>query len=185
MLIVPREMMTTGPAPGLAHGIGASAVPRVDNSGRLIEEPARNIRRKKPRVVTAGPPLRSQREAVMGDDVPEVTEWTENGLPQRRSRVTMTLKERYAREAEAQRIAEIARRRDRARPPAPKKQTTEPGLWVEAFMKGVKGEGAGGPDPSAPQGTTPPQGTTSPPGTTPPQGTTQNNHGNADEGGWQ
>ncbi|MEU7645615.1 ATP-binding protein [Streptomyces huasconensis] len=184
VLIVPREMMTTGPAPGLAHGIGASAVPRVDNSGRLIEEPARNIRRKKPRVVTAGPPLRSQREAVMGDDVPEVTEWTENGLPQRRSRVTMTLKERYAREAEAQRIAE-AHAAATAPPPAPKKQTTEPGLWVEAFMKGVKGEGAGGPDPSAPQGTTPPQGTTSPPGTTPPQGTTQNNHGNADEGGWQ
>ncbi|UFQ14643.1 MULTISPECIES: ATP-binding protein [Streptomyces] len=185
VLIVPREMMTTGPAPGLAHGIGASAVPRVDNSGRLIEEPARNIRRKKPRVVTAGPPLRSQREAVMGDDVPEVTEWTENGLPQRRSRVTMTLKERYAREAEAQRIAE-AHAAATAPPPAPKKQTTEPGLWVEAFMKGVKGEGTGGPDPSAaPQGTTPPQGTTSPPGTTPPQGTTQNNHGNADEGGWQ
>ncbi|MEU5582166.1 ATP-binding protein [Streptomyces huasconensis] len=184
VLIVPREMMTAGPAPGLAHGIGASAVPRVDNSGRLIEEPARNIRRKKPRVVTAGPPLRSQREAVMGDDVPEVTEWTENGLPQRRSRVTMTLKERYAREAEAQRIAE-AHAATTAPPPAPKKQTTEPGLWVEAFMKGVKGEGTGGPDPSAPQGTTPPQGTTSPPGTTPPQGTAQNNHGNADEGGWQ
>ncbi|WP_239567813.1 ATP-binding protein [Streptomyces sp. G44] len=172
VLIVPRDMMTTGPAPGLAHGIGASAVPRVDNSGRLIEEPARNIRRKKPRVVTAGPPLRSQRDAVMADDVPEVTEWTENGLPQRRSRVTMSLKERYAREAEAQRIAE-AHAAATAPPPPPKKEQTEPGLWVEAFMKGVKGDGTDDAAPSAPQGTTPPQ------------GTTKNHHGNADQGGWQ
>ncbi|MGV9884868.1 sensor histidine kinase [Streptomyces sp. NPDC003006] len=167
VLIVPRDMMTTDPAPGLAHGIGASAVPRVDSGGRLIEEPVRNIRRKKPRVVTAGPPLRSQRSGAMEDDVPEVTEWTENGLPQRRSRVTMSLKERYAREIEAQRIAEAHAAATAPPPPAPKKEGTEPGLWVEAFMKGVKGETPAEPDPSAPQGTT------------------QNNHGNADEGGWK
>ncbi|WP_420719284.1 ATP-binding protein [Streptomyces sp. NRRL S-1521] len=87
VLIVPREMITTGPAPGLAHGIGASAVPRVDDGGNLIEEPERNIRRKKPRVVTAGPPLRAPLTAAMEDEVPEVTEWTPGGLPQRRSRV--------------------------------------------------------------------------------------------------
>ncbi|WP_030782946.1 ATP-binding protein [Streptomyces sp. NRRL S-920] len=169
VLIVPRDMMTTEPAPGLAHGIGASAVPRVDNGGRLIEEPARNIRRKKPRVVTAGPPLRAPLTATMEDDVPEVTEWTENGLPQRRSRVKISLSERYAREAEAQRVAE-AHAAATAPPPAPpKKEGTEPGLWIEAFMKGVKGD-PDDPDPSAAPGT---------------QGTTQNNHGRADEEGWQ
>ncbi|MEU1018577.1 MULTISPECIES: ATP-binding protein [unclassified Streptomyces] len=174
VLIVPRDMMTTEPAPGLAHGIGASAVPRVDSVGNLIEEPARNIRRKKPRVVTAGPPLRSPLTAtatVREDDVPEVTEWTENGLPQRRSRVTMSLKERYAMEAEAQRAAEA--HAATTAPPPPRKEGAEPGLWVEAFMKGVKGDGQAGPDPSAPQGSTPPQ------------GTDRNNHGNADEGEWQ
>ncbi|WP_369217615.1 ATP-binding protein, partial [Streptomyces flavofungini] len=184
VLIVPREMITTGPAPGLAHGIGASAVPRVDNGGKLIEEPERNIRRKKPRVVTAGPPLRSPLTAAMQDEVPEVTEWTSGGLPQRRSRVTMSLSERYAQEAQAQRAAE-AHAAATAPPPLPpqKKEEPEPGLWIEAFMKGVKG------DPAAP-GQTPPQGAAPPEGA-PPQGTTpapeshRNNHGITDEGGWK
>ncbi|APY89181.1 sensor histidine kinase [Streptomyces alfalfae] len=179
VLIVPREMITTGPAPGLAHGIGASAVPRVDDGGNLIEEPERNIRRKKPRVVTAGPPLRAPLTAAMEDEVPEVTEWTPGGLPQRRSRVTMSLSERYAMEAEAQRAAE-AHAAATAPPPVPaqKKHETEPGLWIEAFMKGVKG------DPAAP-GQTPPQGADPAQGTTPAQESHRNNHGIADEGGWQ
>ncbi|WP_447036391.1 ATP-binding protein [Streptomyces sp. DSM 118878] len=179
VLIVPHEMITTGPAPGLAHGIGASAVPRVDDSGNLIEEPERNIRRKKPRVVTAGPPLRSPLTAAMEDEVPEVTEWTEGGLPQRRSRVTMSLSERYAMEAEAQRAAE-AHAAATASPavPAQKKEEREPGLWVEAFMKGIKG------DPAAP-GQEPPQGTDPSQGPDPAQESHRNNHGIADEGGWQ
>ncbi|WP_055567255.1 ATP-binding protein [Streptomyces atriruber] len=182
VLIVPREMITTGPAPGLAHGIGASAVPRVDNSGRTIEEPARNIRRKKPRVVTAGPPLRSPLTATMEDDVPEVTEWTSGGLPQRRSRVKMSLSERYAQEAEAQRIAE-AHAAATAPPPAPKREEPEPGLWIEAFMKGVKGEDPADPDPLPPHAATPEASTTD--SSFPPRGTTQNNHGSADERDWQ
>lgn len=177
VLIVPPDMITTGPAPGLAHGIGASAVPRVDDGGNLIEEPERNIRRKKPRVVTAGPPLRAPLTAAMEDEVPEVTEWTPGGLPQRRSRVTMSLSERYALEAEAQRAAE-AHAAATAPPPVPAQKKSEPGLWIEAFMKGVKG------DPAAP-GQTPPQGTDPAQGTTPAQESHRNNHGIADEGGWQ
>ncbi|MEW2387999.1 ATP-binding protein [Streptomyces venezuelae] len=183
VLIVPREMMTTGPAPGLAHGIGASAVPRVDNSGRTIEEPARNIRRKKPRVVTAGPPLRSPltATATVEDDVPEVTEWTSGGLPQRRSRVKISLAERYAQEAEAQRIAE-AHAAATAPPPAPpKREEPEPGLWIEAFMKGVKGDPDT--DPLPPHAATP-EGTAAD-GSHPPRGTNRNNHGSADERDWQ
>ncbi|WP_234381660.1 hypothetical protein [Streptomyces sp. NRRL S-1521] len=45
-------------------------------------------------------------------------------------------------------------------------------------MKGVKG------DPAAP-GQTPPQGADPAPGTTPAQESHRNNHGIADEGGWQ
>ncbi|MEV0119433.1 ATP-binding protein [Streptomyces sp. NPDC050844] len=176
VLIVPREMISTGPAPGLAHGIGASAVPRVNADGEPIKEP-HGIRRKKPRVMTAGPPLsKSQLTAAMEDDVPEVTEWTSNGLPQRRSRVRTSFSQRVAQEAEDAKYA--AQAAQYAQPPTTpvvpepvkKKEEKEPGLWIEAFMKGVKGDEttAGDPPSSGDQ--------------------TENDHGNADstdEGGWK
>lgn len=174
VLIVPREMITTGPAPGLAHGIGASAVPRVNSEGQPIEE-AHGIRRKKPRVMTAGPPIPKPLTAAMEDDVPEVTEWTTNGLPQRRSRVRTPLSERLAQEAEDERYA--AQRAQYAPPgaapvvPEPvKKEEKEPGLWIEAFMKGVNGDDSAADDPLFPKGHS------------------ENDHGsadNADEGGWK
>ncbi|MEU2560690.1 ATP-binding protein [Streptomyces longispororuber] len=182
VLIVPRDMLTSAPATGLAHGIGASAVPRVDADGKIIEE-ARDIRRKKPRKVTTVPRPSMAFSSSMADEVPEVTEWTANGLPQRRSRVKMSLAERYKQEAEAQRRAEAALAASPAQAaparPAPKKKKEEPppGMWVEAFMAGVKGESPGAgepapaPDPAAPQ-----------------QDRDENDHGStdhADEGGWK
>ncbi|GGO51493.1 ATPase [Streptomyces lasiicapitis] len=175
VLIVPRDMLTSEPAPGLAHGIGAAAVPRVNADGTIIEE-ARDIRRKKPRKVTTVPRPSMPLTASMADDIPEVTEWTANGLPQRRSRVKMSLSERYAQEAEAQRRAEAAMAAAPPPPPQPApKEEKEPGLWIEAFMKGVNGEDptTGDPahDPAAPQ-----------------QVRNHNDHGstdNADEGGWK
>ncbi|MFF9897300.1 ATP-binding protein [Streptomyces longispororuber] len=182
VLIVPRDMLTSAPATGLAHGIGASAVPRVDADGKIIEE-ARDIRRKKPRKVTTVPRPSMSFSSSMADEVPEVTEWTANGLPQRRSRVKMSLAERYKQEAEAQRRAEAALAASPAQAaparPAPKKKKEEPppGMWVEAFMAGVKGESPGAgepapaPDPAAPQ-----------------QDRDENDHGStdhADEGGWK
>ncbi|MEV8018711.1 ATP-binding protein [Streptomyces sp. NPDC086554] len=176
VLIVPREMISTGPAPGLAHGIGASAVPRVNANGEPIKEP-HGIRRKKPRVMTAGPPLsKSQLTAAMEDDVPEVTEWTSNGLPQRRSRVRTSFSQRVAQEAEDAKYA--AQAAQYAKPPTTpvvpepvkKKEEKEPGLWIEAFMKGVKGDETTAGDPP------------------PPGDHTENDHGNADnadEGGWK
>ncbi|MEW2523983.1 ATP-binding protein [Streptomyces sp. NPDC047071] len=174
VLIVPRDMLTAEPAHGLAHGIGASAVPRVNADGTVIEE-ARDIRRKKPRKVTTVPRPSMPLTASMEDEIPEVTEWTANGLPQRRSRVKMPLSQRYAQEAEAQRRAEAAMAAappQAASPPA-QKEEPEPGLWIEAFMKGVNGEDtAERPDgPAAPQ-----------------QNRTENDHGStdhADEGGWK
>ncbi|WP_078964760.1 ATP-binding protein [Streptomyces aureocirculatus] len=175
VLIVPREMITPEEAPGVAHGIGASAVPRVNEDGTFIEE-ARDIRRKKPRKVTTAPRPSMPIGLSMEDEVPEVTEWTANGLPQRRSRATMSLSERYAQEAEAQRRTEAA---IAAQPPAPlvpaKKEEKEPGLWVEAFMAGLNGDapparGSAG-DQAAKE-----------------QSRDQNDHGstdNADEGGWK
>ncbi|MFD9905340.1 ATP-binding protein [Streptomyces sp. NPDC059063] len=176
VLIVPRDMLTADSAPGLAHGIGASAVPRVNADGTIIEE-ARDIRRKKPRKVTTVPRPSMPLSASMEDEIPEVTEWTANGLPQRRSRVKMPLSERYAQEAEAQRRAEAAMQSAPPPPPPPvrKHEEKEPGLWIEAFMKGVNGEDPGtgdhANDPAAPQ-----------------QVRTENDHGStdhADEGGWK
>ncbi|MFD7316186.1 sensor histidine kinase [Streptomyces sp. NPDC059883] len=84
VLIVPRDVVTTGPAPGIAHGIGASALPRGSGAGLPTTDvlrPANRVPRPatgpQPSVPVAGP---------MEDDIPVVTEWTENGLPQRRSR---------------------------------------------------------------------------------------------------
>lgn len=177
VLIVPREMLTTGPAPGLAHGIGASAVPRVNSEGVPIEE-AHGIRRKKPRVMTAGPPLPKSSSAAMEDDIPEVTEWTSNGLPQRRSRVRTSLAERIAQEAaDAKYAAQRAQYSPQAAAPVvpepAKKEEKEPGLWIEAFMKGVNGDDSTADDPLLPKGHS------------------ENDHGtadsadNADEGGWK
>ncbi|MFI8932016.1 ATP-binding protein [Streptomyces sp. NPDC053474] len=174
VLIVPRDMLTTAPAHGLAHGIGASAVPRVNADGTVIEE-ARDIRRKKPRKVTTVPRPSMPLSASMEDEIPEVTEWTANGLPQRRSRVKMPLSQRYAQEAEAQRRAEaaMAAAPPQAVSPPVQKEEPEPGLWIEAFMKGVNGEDtADRPDDPAP----------------PQQHRTENDHGStdhADEGGWK
>ncbi|MFF3749150.1 sensor histidine kinase [Streptomyces sp. NPDC002018] len=85
VLIVPRDVITTGPAPGIAHGIGAAAGPR----GSAVDLPTKDILRPEKRVPrpAAGPRRSAPALAAAADDgLPVVTEWTENGLPQRRSR---------------------------------------------------------------------------------------------------
>ncbi|MFJ9040608.1 ATP-binding protein [Streptomyces sp. NPDC102406] len=156
VLVVPRDMMSTGPAPGLAHGIGASAVPRVDHNGVPIKE---EPRLKKTRRPTTGP-RPSDPLVAMEDDVPVVTEWRANGLPQRRRKVDTKVIENQ--------IIVTPRHPDLTTPPgsgtgrsapapaAPvpgpgaepeheRPAQPEPGLWVEAFMNGLKPEEGGGP----------------------------------------
>lgn len=145
VIVVPRDMLTeeTEPASGLAHGIGASSVPKVDFGG--VEGPERKPKRRRP---TTGPRIPDS-VAAMEDDVPEVTEWTANGLPQRRSRVKIPFSQRIAEARAAEAEAEAARKAGRpvvdwsasstAARPEPKKDEPEPGLWVEAFMAGLKG----------------------------------------------
>ncbi|GGX49317.1 sensor histidine kinase [Streptomyces fructofermentans] len=143
VLVVPRRMLTEEPAPGLAHGIGAAAVPKVDFGG--VEGPKRVEKKRRP---TTGP--RISTPEGMEDDVPEVTEWTANGLPQRRSRVKVPYSQRVLEARAAAEEAETARREGRpvidwtrsstqVPSPAKKKEEKEPGLWVEAFMAGLKG----------------------------------------------
>ncbi|MDX3454985.1 ATP-binding protein [Streptomyces sp. ME02-8801-2C] len=143
ILVVPSEMLTTDPAVGLAHGIGATAAPKIELGA--LEGPKRPPKKRRP---TTGP--RIPASVSMEDDIPEVTEWTENGLPQRRSRVKTPLSERYARsraaEAEMEANPELRKLWEpESQKKKDKKDEPLPGLWVEAFMEGLKGD----PDPTA------------------------------------
>ncbi|GHD96208.1 sensor histidine kinase [Streptomyces naganishii] len=143
VLVVPGNMMTTDPAPGLAHGIGATSIPRPGEDA--VEGPKRAPKRRRP----TSPRIPAS-VSLEDDDVPEVTEWTENGLPQRRSRVKIPLSQRIAEQAAAER-AEKEGRSVWPTPepePAPAEKEPEPGLWVEAFWDGLKKDNPG-PDPTA------------------------------------
>jgi hypothetical protein len=75
-----------------------------------------------------------------------VTEWTPGGLPQRRSRVKVPLSQRFAEARAEQEAAEATGIPSPWSPePVPEEKEPEPGLWVEAFMNGLKGD----PDPTA------------------------------------
>ncbi|MFF3149030.1 ATP-binding protein, partial [Streptomyces sp. NPDC057927] len=152
VVVVPSNMLTKDPAASLAHGIGANSTATMDTDG--VEGPNRKPKKRRP---TTGPRLPEQDDGSRDDDAPLVTEWTPNGLPQRRSRVKIPLRERYA---EAARIAaeeEAAAAAAAAAPswgtaPAAPKQEQEkkekekpPGHWVEGFWEGLKRD----PDPNA------------------------------------
>lgn len=160
VLVAPHTMLTTGPAPGLAHGIGASAVPRMGDDGELIAPQA--SRKRRPTGPVPSPPLPPARDTPASDDAPVVTEWTPMGLPQRRSRVKTPLRQRIA-EARAEEAAtggagqagSVSAPRG-GQPGLRNGSEPEPGLWVAAFMNGVTGDEPG----SAPQRDTRPGGDT-------------------------
>ncbi|MEV5471814.1 ATP-binding protein [Streptomyces sp. NPDC052207] len=141
ILVVPNDMLTTDPAPGFAHGIGATSVPTLDNEG--VKGPDRKSKKRRP---TTGP--RTPQHLATEDDVPVVTEWTPGGLPQRRSRVKIPLSRRMAEAAAAEAAAAAVEASTHAPwtpEPEPEKEEPAPGLWVEAFMNGLKAD----PDPNA------------------------------------
>ncbi|MGP3771120.1 ATP-binding protein [Streptomyces sp. SDT5-1] len=144
VLVVPRDMMSTQPAPGLAHGIGASAVPRVDHNGVPVKETPRLKKTRRPTTgprpaAATGPRPSAPLVAAMEDDVPVVTEWRPNGLPQRRRK--------YDTKVIEDQIIVTPRNPDLTTPPPAEPdrhdgpEQPEPGLWVEAFMNGLKPEG--------------------------------------------
>ncbi|MFJ4692544.1 ATP-binding protein [Streptomyces sp. NPDC088766] len=144
VLIAPSEMVTSDPAPGFAHGIGATAVPQIDLGD--IESPKRPPKKRRPTNprIPAGVSLDD-------DEVPEVTEWTDKGLPQRRSKTTIPISQRY-REAYAAQAAERAGEPDpfaRTEPePEPGVKRQEPGVAFEAFWEGLKKEAPPGHHPT-------------------------------------
>ncbi|MEV6761979.1 ATP-binding protein [Streptomyces sp. NPDC051105] len=135
VLIVPSDMMTTDPAPGIAHGIGATGIPKPELGA--LEGPKRPPKKRRPTSprIPAG--------ISMEDDVPEVTEWTAGGLPQRRSRMKTPLSQRFAEQAAIERAERegtptIWSQHKEAEPEQPEPERREPGLWVEAFWEGLK-----------------------------------------------
>ncbi|MBV2355837.1 ATP-binding protein [Streptomyces sp. J2-1] len=140
ILVVPRVMTTTEPGVGAAHGIGATAVPKPELGA--VEGPKRPPKKRRPTSprIPAG--------ISMEDDVPEVTEWTAGGLPQRRSRMKVPLAQRYAEQAAVERAEREGRptvwSQTRSEPepetdPERRKlMDREPGLWVDAFWEGLK-----------------------------------------------
>ncbi|MGW7242237.1 sensor histidine kinase [Streptomyces sp. NPDC054804] len=135
VLIVPSDMMTTDPAPGIAHGIGATGIPKPELGA--LEGPKRPPKKRRPTSprIPAG--------ISMEDDVPEVTEWTAGGLPQRRSRMKMPLSQRLAEQAAIERAERegnptIWSQHKEPAPVAPEPERREPGLWVDAFWEGLK-----------------------------------------------
>ena len=143
VLIVPSDMLTTEPGVGLAHGIGAQALPKPGPGA--LEGPKRVPKKRRPTSPLSAP-------VSLEDEVREVTEWTANGLPQRRSRVKTPLHQRYAEQAAIDKAEREGRPTiwSTAKPepepePAAKPDETPPGLWVAAFMNGLKRD----PDPTA------------------------------------
>jgi len=127
-------MMTTDPAPGIAHGIGATGIPKPELGA--LEGPKRPPKKRRPTSprIPAG--------ISMEDDVPEVTEWTAGGLPQRRSRMKMPLSQRLAEQAAIERAEREGTptiwSQHKEPEPEPEPERREPGLWVEAFWEGLK-----------------------------------------------
>ncbi|MEV7084969.1 ATP-binding protein [Streptomyces sp. NPDC093085] len=164
VLIVPRDIVTTGPAPGIAHGIGASALPRGTVSDlpttdilRPADRPPRPVTGPQPSLPVAAPapapaapaPAPAPASASGEDDVPVVTEWTENGLPQRRSRGRAPLGSHNLGLRPTGQPYEAPYGRTNGHPvpervaapgaaPAPE-QRPGPGIWLDAFTKAVNG----------------------------------------------
>ncbi|MBM4825267.1 MULTISPECIES: ATP-binding protein [Streptomyces] len=142
VLVVPREMVTSDPAPGYAHGIGATSLPTADTDG--VEGPKRPPKRRRP----TNPRIPAD-ISLDDDEVPIVTEWTDKGLPQRRRKIQTPISERiiaqYREEAEAKREGRPtvweqhqARQEAEAARTEVKKDDRPPGLWVESFWEGLR-----------------------------------------------
>lgn len=139
VLVVPSDMLTSEPGVGLAHGIGATALPTPEPGA--LPGPKRRPKLRRPTSPKFVTPV------SLEDDVPEVTEWTANGLPQRRSRVKTSLTQRYAEQAAIEQAEREGRptiwstaKREPDPEPEPEDKAPEPppGLWVQAFFDGLK-----------------------------------------------
>ncbi|MFJ9055300.1 ATP-binding protein [Streptomyces sp. NBC_00111] len=164
VLIVPRDMITTGPAPGIAHGIGATSRPQssLDMSQMQHVVPPRGKHKARhdatgpvPSLASSAPapaPAKAPAPAASaarpgpaasamggGDDEIVVTEWTEGGLPQRRSRGRAPLGSHNLPQQSAPAAEPAARNGHNGHGGHGGGDTPPPGLWLEAFTQAVNG----------------------------------------------
>ncbi|MFI7098606.1 sensor histidine kinase [Streptomyces sp. NPDC050161] len=153
VLIVPQDLITTAPATGRAHGIGASSGPLTARTERTpAPAAARPAQAAPPAAVRPAPapvpapavpaapaaPREEDTRDDFMDDLPPVTERSANGLPQRRRKTRAT--------------APVAPPAAPAAPAAPAPVTAspapapddappvQPGMWLAAFQSGLSGE---------------------------------------------
>ncbi|UGY94450.1 sensor histidine kinase [Streptomyces gobiensis] len=140
VLVVPQDLITTAPATGRAHGIGASsgprpakAVPQSQSQPQSQPQP-----QPQPQRQPVSAPMPSATPAVSdpsdtADDIPVVTERTPSGLPQRRRKTRATTPATPTPAATP--VTSPA-------PPAPEPDAppVQPGMWMAAFQSGLSGE---------------------------------------------
>ncbi|MEU0082739.1 ATP-binding protein [Streptomyces sp. NPDC006274] len=130
VLVVPQDLITTvSSATGLAHGIGTASGPRAAGS---------ETHERLPRPVT-GP------TAPAGDDVPEVTERTPTGLPQRRRKARAVAPSAPAAPATptaqaAQAAPETGEAGSATAAGTASAPAVQPGMWLAAFQSGLSGD---------------------------------------------
>ncbi|WP_399097113.1 sensor histidine kinase [Streptomyces sp. BBFR2] len=162
VLIVPQDLITTAPATGRAHGIGASSGPltaRTENPARTVRPapapapaPA-PVAAPVPAPVNGGgysAPVNGGHPGDIADDIPVVTERTATGLPQRRRKARATAPMTPpAAPAPTPAPAPVA-----VPAPTPAPDTAppvQPGMWLAAFQSGLSGESQT-PAPAGPSG---------------------------------
>ncbi|MDT9683944.1 ATP-binding protein [Streptomyces sp. TRM76323] len=131
VVVVPQELITTvATASGLAHGIGASSVPRTAVPAAPAPAPAS----------VPAPAERPARGPVADGGAPTVVERTANGLPQRRRRKPLAEPPQAAAAAPA---ASSGQASPAPAAPAPGQEPSpqvQPGMWLAAFQSGLSGE---------------------------------------------
>jgi signal transduction histidine kinase len=132
VLIVPSELITSAPATGIAHGIGATSNSQSSVKADRSRMPV-DIKPVGPLIPgpKASPPAVSMTD---DDDIPVVTERTPNGLPQRRRR-TSYADSGAVPAAKAQHSAATVTSSEPAQ-----SEPVQPGLWLAAFTSGVNGD---------------------------------------------
>ncbi|MFG7946492.1 ATP-binding protein [Streptomyces cacaoi] len=152
VLVVPREAITTAPASGRAHGIGAASGQRPDDRPARPAAPAAAAARPVPSAAHHTPSAAGLgEEERMDEEIPEVTERTASGLPQRRSRrgragarsaardtsavpAPARAAERYAGQSAGRQQEQHAEQHDAAA------EQPAPGMWMGAFQEGLSGQ---------------------------------------------
>ncbi|MBB1245576.1 sensor histidine kinase [Streptomyces durbertensis] len=179
VLIVPQELITTAPATGRAHGIGASSGPRPTPTttgsasapasaggtlggsagvgvpaARAAAAPATTARPLPParpendRDTSGGSgPEGLEKRGVEAESVPEITERTPSGLPQRRRRARAAAPATAppGRSVDPVISAASAAAADTTDPPGQEAPPVQPGMWMAAFQSGISGESTAAP----------------------------------------